>query len=207
MQIRNYIVCDCETTGLDVDLGHEITELSAIALNAHDFEPHHAGKFQVFIKPKNLDIISAGAIKVAKESYERAMVDGVDAKVAMRHYIEYVNKVNDKQLDSTRPYMVGHNHPFDAKFINVTSRKCNLLKSDKDAPWHYHGIDTLQMMITLFESDPTVNRWNLDTLLAKLNMKRSGTTHGAMEDVELTAEAFRRMMRFCRTASKKMKIS
>jgi DNA polymerase III alpha subunit (gram-positive type) len=200
-------VCDVETTGLDVESGHEITELAAIALNAHDFEPHHAGRFQVFIKPKNLEIVSAGAVKVAKESYEKAMTDGVDAKVAMRHFMEFCNKVNDKQLDSTRPYLAGHNCPFDYKFINVTTKRCNLIKSDKDAPWHYHFIDTLPMMFCLFESDPTVNRWNLDTLLGKLNMRRSGTTHGAMEDVELTAEALRRMLKFFRTASKKMKIS
>lgn len=206
MNNRNIISCDTETTGLD-PLVHEVTELAAIALNGWDYQPHHAGKFHVFIRPQKPEIASAKAIQVAKESYEKAMDIGVEPKVAYRHYMEWVDSVNDKQKESTKPMLCGHNVLYDYNMITENAKRLKLIKTEKDIPWDYHTIDTWAIMFFLFESDPTVNRFNLDTFLEKLGLARTGKTHGAMEDVELTTQIFQRCMAFFRKASKKMVVT
>lgn len=206
MSHRNFIIYDTETTGLNPEEGHEITQLSAITLNGHNFQPHHVGPFNIFIKPQHPEKASKKALEVARASFDKAMASGVPIKTALAHFNDYCAKVNPSGKMMEKPIMVGHNEKFDRKFINHYALETKLFKNLDDANWGHQVLDTKDIMVILYESDLDVKQYNLDTALSLLGLARTGTSHDAMEDVELTAQLFVRYMQFFRRCRKKMNI-
>lgn len=205
--LRNYVIIDTETTGLNPEDGNEIVQIAAAAINGWDLEDHHAKTFNIYIKPENPDKASPDAIKLIKPTYDKAMAEGITPKVAYQKCIEWVSSVNDEKNVFTRPIYVGHNKDFDLKFLKFGLRKYNIIKSDDELPWAPHiQLDTMTMFFSLFESDPSIKNYKLDTVTSTLGMKRETKYHDAVEDVHITKQILRRIMMFNRECRKRMAI-
>lgn len=198
MNARHFIVTDTETSGLDPEDGCEVVQLSAKAYDRSSLTDHHAGEFNVFIKPQRPEKAQAGALKVIGPIWDKAMNEGVSPEVAYQKFVEWVKSVNDTGKAGSKPMIVGHNIPFDMKFINAGIEEYNIFKGQKNCPWHFNQFDTCQMTFMLFEADPTMHNYKLDSLLAKMNMGRTTSHHDAMDDVRLTGEAFVKILKWFR---------
>lgn len=205
MNKRHFIVVDTETSGLNPADGCEIVQLSAKALDKNSLTEHYAGRFNVFIKPQRPEKAQQGALNTIGPIWDKACNDGVSPKVALQKFVDWVNSVNETGKSTTRPMLIGHNIGFDMRFIEAAMSEYKILKSEKDTPWHFNQIDTCQLTFLLFESDPSMHNYKLDSLLSKMNMGRTTAHHDAMDDVELTAEAFARLQRWIRTIVKNRK--
>lgn len=209
MNSRNYIVLDIETTGLDPNKC-DIVQISAKAISGNNLGDHHAGHKTWLIKPTDPSTAEDGAIRViGKALFDNACADGLELKVALADIIKWVNSVNDTGKTSGAPYFVGHNAKFDWDWLRTTMVRHKICSYDdlqKKWPFHVNFIDTATLMFALFESSPTVDRYNLDTLLSILGLSRKTQNHDATEDVDLTAQAFVRMMRCFRQVHKRLVI-
>lgn len=207
---RNFIVFDTETTGLDPLSGHEIVQLSAIAINAWNLEIHHAGTFNALIKPQNPEVAEAKAIDVIGDVWTKANEEGLHPKVVFEEFVKWVESVNDNNNWYSRPMMVAHNLDFDIKFINYWFNKYKILstndKGEIDTPWSKIGIDTMTIFFSMFESDASITDIKLDTILEKLGLARKSADHNALEDVELLSQAFVRSLKFLRECRKRMRV-
>jgi len=204
---RVYVICDTETTGF-MGTGAEIVEIAAKALNPWDFSDHHAGTFHCYIKPQRPEKASAKALEVIGDVWAKANSDeALHPKVAYQKMVDYFNACNPNKSVFESPIFVGHNSKgFDMPFITASLMEYGIIKDPKDTPWSMFSLDTMDMMIMLWESDPDVHRFKLDNLLEIMAMGRKAKTHGALEDVELTAKAFVRLMTFFRACRKSMRL-
>lgn len=209
MNKRNYVIFDFETSGLKFHEGAEPLQLAAIAvtpqLTYHEIEP-----FEVIIKPQTPEKAEAGALKViGPELWAKANEEGLDPKAAFNSFAEWLNRVNTDARKGTygAPIPVGFNLKFDVDIAELYMIDRLKLYPDKDKmPFQSRGIDLWQALFTLFESDPTMERFNADAMFAAMKLSRTQGTHDAMEDVKLTAASFIRFMQFYRNCRKKMSI-
>lgn len=206
---RHHIVFDTETTGLNPHAGHEITSLSAMAINCATLDIHHAGKFNVFLKPAFPEKADKGALKVAGPAFEKAMKEGVDPKVGLQQFFDWCRTVNDTKNAYGKPFLWGHNIGFDTKFVKYWANYYKVAgpspEKDADYPW-FMEFDNAQMMLALFDVDPNVNDLKLNTALAQADLSRKGESHDSMEDVELTSAFLVRCIKFCRLMQKRMRV-
>lgn len=212
MSFRNFFIFDTETTGLLPKLpegGCEIIQFSARALNGWDLSPHHAGIFNIWIKPLRPDLAEPGAIqKVGEANFKRAIEEGIEPKVAFAKIYEWILSVNDSKKDWEKPYACGHNIiNFDIPALKHWLLQYKFLKSpwSDDTPW-FCPIDTMVSSILLFESDPNIRSFALNPMLEILNLKRKSEIHEAEEDVELNEQLFIRQLKFLRNCKTKMRI-
>ncbi len=203
---RNYFVYDTETSGLDPEQGHEIVQIAARALNGWNFDDHHAGKFHILIKPQNPEKADPKALEVIGPLWDKALKQGVEPSVAYQSLFNWIVKTNDSGKVFTKSVLVGHNADYDDMMTTYFFKKYKLVKNRDDKPW-FKIFDSWQTMMELWESDPNVNKFNLDAYLALLGIQRSGNHHDAMEDVDLLTEAFRRTMKFMRRCNKSLRIA
>jgi len=206
MNYRPYLVLDTETTGLNPDDGHEITQLSALALNATNLKIHPAGKFNVFIKPQKPELASPEAIAVAEASWKKANESGVHPKVAAQKFMDWAASLNPKGTSIYKPIFSGWNVPFDLKFVNHLLTTTGVAKTEKERPYHYNSVDVMTMYFALLESHPDIRDNRMDTVMKAFGMTRKSESHDAMEDVELCAELLQRGLSFFRRCQKSMKI-
>ena len=205
----NFIVFDTETSGTDPEQNHEIVQLAATAINCHDLTPHHAGEFHILLKPNHPECADPGAIQViGKELWERAQREGIDQKEGLKSFVRYVESVNPTKKWNSKPILVAHNRSFDMNMIESWMLRYGIVKDTniKTIPWSFMPFCTMQAMFALWENDPEVVNYKLDTLLGLMGRKRSGNTHDALEDVRETAHAFVRYMKFMRLCRSKMNI-
>lgn len=203
---RHYIVTDTETSGLDPEKGHEIVQLCATAINCYSLEKHPAGTFSVLIKPLTPEKADPKAIEViGKDLWERAQKEGIEPKVAYERFMKWAASINVEKNFWKKPMWVGFNLKFDFPFVTYMLKKHKLYPEDEfKLPWSFNYFDLYYILYALCETDPDVKNFKLDTLLSKLGLKRKNNTHSAEEDVELTAEAFVRTMKFFRKLSKRV---
>lgn len=212
MKKPNFIVYDIETSGLKPEDGAEVVQIAAQALNFWDLEPHHAGQFQIILKPNQPDKASPEAIKViGKDLWERALSEGVDQKVGLERFVKFVENVNDGGSTYTRPIRVGHNiRSFDNPFIEYWMEFYGILKrnsrGDLDGPWHIWCDDTMDMYRWLFSHIPAVPNYKMDTCAEILKISRSTENHDAAEDVSINTELFVRASKFIREMTRRMKV-
>jgi DNA polymerase III alpha subunit (gram-positive type) len=204
---RNIIVADCETTGLNPEKGCEIVQLSARAINAWNLEDHHAGCFNIILKPQRPDLAEDGALKViGPKLWDEAQTNGIDPKVGLQQFMSWCEKVNDGKSAYSKPMICGHNIGFDLTFLNYWMIQYGLIKNRDDVPWNYAPLDTMTVCFLLFEADPMVENMKLDTFLKQIGIARSGQFHDSMEDVNLTTQALVRSMKFFRECRKRMRV-
>jgi DNA polymerase III epsilon subunit-like protein len=206
MNNRVFIVTDTETTGTDPSLGHEITQLSAIALNPITLEEHHVGRFNMFIKPKNPERADPKAIQIAKKAYDTAMREGLDTKTVLTRYHDWVQKSNPSGKAMTLPLFTGFNAGFDWDMISYYMYKEGVWKTKEDSPFAGMKYDVWQSCFNIFESCPDTKLMNLGAMLEKFGLQRASNDHDALEDIVLTCNLLRRIQFFNRRNRTKMKL-
>lgn len=160
------VILDTETTGLDPNKGHRITEIGCVELIDHV----PTGRvFQVYINPER-DVPP-----------EAQAICGLPTEFFFDK--PKFNEVVDSFLDFIQDdVLVIHNASFDIKFLNseLESAGRRLLSMD-------NTIDTLQIARKMFPGSPA----NLDALCKRFNVDLSKRDkHGALLDCQLLAEVY-----------------
>lgn len=213
MKKPNFVVYDIETSGFEPEKGAEVVQIAAIPINFWDLEMHHAGPFQIILKPNNPEKASPEAIKViGKDLWEKALNEGIDQKVGLTKFCSYIDQINDGGSIWTRPIRVGHNiRRFDNPFIEFWMEHYGILKKNDrneiEGPWHFWSDDTMDIYRLLFAHNGSVQNYKLDTCASILNISRTNETHDAMEDVQINTELFVRALKFIREMTRRMKVS
>lgn len=194
----DYIVFDCETGGLDPK-ANPITQYAAVILDGITLK--EKDRFETYIK-------LYGDLVIEKDAIKHTMVSMADVNNGMKiaDFVAAVTKwwngyiAVTKSRDAGRLVAVGHNVPFDIGFVNAALRHVNR----SDSIYKYiqpNFIDTYAL---------GKMTWGL-TGKEKLNLTAccgyAGITlkdaHGAMNDVEATAELFRYFVKKMRSKAGK----
>lgn len=186
MQKSNYIVFDCETGGLD-ESKNPITQYAAVVLDGSTLK--EIDRWETYVKPYN-------DLEISKEALEKTMVNisDVNSGLSLKEFIAVAkefwkqHQVRTKYKDMGRLVPVGHNITFDIRFINkameLDGSKENMFET------HYENfIDTfaLAKMTWGIKGDEKL-RLGVCSERAGIDLTDA---HGAMNDVEATADLFR----------------
>lgn len=180
----HYIVYDCETGGLD-ETKNPITQYACIVLDFKTLK--EIDRFETFVQPYN-DLV------IEKDALEHTMVsmsdirNGISFKDFVNVTIEFnkLYQAKSKNKEMGRLVPIGHNIPFDNRFLNYVFRLC---KKNYHELVYENYIDTFPIakMMWGLKGDEKLNL-TACTERAKI---RLNDAHGAMNDVEATADLFR----------------
>lgn len=180
----NYIVYDCETGGLD-ETKNPITQYACIVLDFKSLK--EIDRLETFVKPYN-DLI------IEKQALEHTMVTmsdirkGISVKDLVNVIIEFnkLHQAKTKIKEMGRLLPVGHNIVFDNRFLNYAFDLCG--KKYHDLVYENY-IDTfpLAKMMWGIKGD---EKLNLTACTERAKLKLTDA-HGAMNDVEATADLLR----------------
>ena len=160
------VILDTETTGLDPNKGHRITEIGCVELIDHV----PTGRvFQVYINPERDVPPEAQAICGLPTEF---FFDKPKFNEVVESFLDFIQD----------DVLVIHNASFDIKFLNSELERAGkrLLSMD-------NTIDTLQIARKMFPGSPA----NLDALCKRFNVDLSKRDkHGALLDCQLLAEVY-----------------
>lgn len=185
----NYIVFDCETGGLD-ETKNPITQYAAVVLDGRTLK--EIDRWETFVKPY-------GGLVIEKQSLERTMVTmsdinkGMSVEAFIATAIEFweTHRAKTKNKEMGRLIPVGHNIPFDNRMLNWA---LNFLNKGNIENWMYPNfIDTLAIAKLTFGINGD-EKINLGASCERAKIKLTDA-HGAMNDVEATAELLRWYMK------------
>lgn len=185
----NYIVFDCETGGLD-ETKNPITQYAAVILDGKTLK--EIDRWETYVKPY-ADLV------IEKESLERTMVSMSDINQGLniKNFISTATKfweshrISSKKKEIGRLIPVGHNIPFDIRFLNFA---LSLQKENSIDFWMYPNfIDTFPLAKLAFGINGD-EKINLGSSCEKAKIKLTDA-HGAMNDVEATADLLRWFMK------------
>lgn len=185
----NYIVFDCETGGLYEDK-NPITQYAAVILDGSTLK--EIDRWETFVKPYD-DLV------IEQDALDRTMVSmsdinkGMSVKEFISTATEFweTHRVKSKKKEMGRLVPVGHNVTFDIRFLNYA---LSLQKKDSVEFWMYPNfIDTwpLAKLAWGINGDEKIN---LGASCEKAKIRLTDA-HGAMNDVEATADLLRWYMR------------
>jgi DNA polymerase III alpha subunit (gram-positive type) len=204
---RNIFIFDLETSGLRPEEGAEIVQIACYAMQYWNFEPHHAGTFEIVLKPNHPEKASQAALDViGLDLWNRALKEGIDQKTGLARCLEWIRNLNDSKKDFNKPLMAGHNVIFDYNFLAYWLKHYKLITHTGEAPYQEKIIDTWTLSWLLFENDSGVTNISLDNMLGLINVQRKGQLHDAVEDVTLNGELLKRYMKFYRECRKRLEI-
>lgn len=160
------IALDTETTGLDPQSGHRITEIGCVEL--YNLIPTGI-TYQAYINPER--DVPEGAVAVSGLTFEFLKDKPVFSAVAQ----SFLDFIGDSPL-------VIHNATFDMKFLNAELNRMGL------APLLFERtIDTMRLARAKFPGAPA----NLDALCKRFGVDLSGRVyHGALLDAQLLAQIY-----------------
>lgn len=179
-----YCVHDCETGGLSPQ-ENPITQYACVILDP--FTLKEVDRFETFIKPYD-DLV------ISKEVLEKTMVTMSDIKSGMscKKFYKTLStlwnqyQAKGKYKGANRIVSVGHNIPFDHGFIEYAFQR------QDDSIWNYllpNFIDTFPIA-KLAWGIKGDERLNLTACSERAKIKLNDA-HGAMNDVEATADLLR----------------
>ena len=189
MQKSNYIVFDCETGGLD-ESKNPITQYAAVILDGKTLK--EIDRWETFVKPY-ADLV------IEQEALDRTMVSmsdinsGLNVKEFIATATEFweAHRVKTKKREMGRLVPVGHNVQFDIRFINWV---LDFEKKRDMFEWHHPNfIDTYPLAKLAFGIKGD-EKLNLGASCGNAKIKLTDA-HGAMNDVEATADLLRWYMR------------
>ena len=189
MQKSNYIVFDCETGGLD-ESKNPITQYAAVILDGKTLK--EIDRWETFVKPY-ADLV------IEQEALDRTMVSmsdinsGLNVKEFIATATEFweAHRVKTKKREMGRLVPVGHNVQFDIRFINWV---LDFEKKRDMFEWHHPNfIDTYPLAKLAFGIKGD-EKLNLGASCGNAKIKLTDA-HGAMNDVEATADLLRWNMR------------
>lgn len=185
----NYIVFDCETGGLD-ESKNPITQYAAVILDGKTLK--EIDRWETFVKPY-ADLV------IEQEALDRTMVSmsdinsGLNVKEFIATATEFweAHRVKTKKREMGRLVPVGHNIPFDNRMLNWA---LNYLKKPNVEEWMFPNIiDTFTLAKLAFGINGE-EKINLGASCTAAKIKLTDA-HGAMNDVEATADLLRWYMR------------
>jgi DNA polymerase III alpha subunit (gram-positive type) len=179
-----YIVYDTETGGLD-ETKNPITQYACVVL---DFKTlREIDRFETYVKPYN-DLI------IEKQALEHTMVSMTDIRngITVENFVNVLIEFNQmhqakgKFKDAGRLVPVGHNIPFDNRFLTYA---CRLFNKNYYELVHENFIDTMTLSKMAWGVVGN-EKIRLSDCTERANLKLTDA-HGAMNDVEATADLFR----------------
>ena len=185
----NYIVFDCETGGLD-ESKNPITQYAAVILDGKTLK--EIDRWETFVKPY-ADLV------IEQEALDRTMVSmsdinsGLNVKEFIATATEFweAHRVKTKKREMGRLVPVGHNSLFDNRMLNWA---LNYLKKPNVEEWMFPNIiDTFPLAKLAFGINGE-EKINLGASCTAAKIKLTDA-HGAMNDVEATADLLRWYMR------------
>lgn len=185
------IILDVETGGLK-HKENPITQIGLVVLDPKNFSIIE--QYETFVKPYADLEITNKALEVSRVSMEE-INNGIDYTKLLAKLIEIFRKHSEPK---TKVVLVGHNFPFDIKFLEYLFD----LKS-KDL---YDFIDpvylcTMRMMKLYERKMRTDQAYDLTACCLRFGIKLKAA-HGALPDVLATRELFKALMKvFDSTAS------
>lgn len=167
--LKNYVVIDVETTGLDAD-HDEIIEVAAIRYSAGEVKE----AFQTYVKPLNEIPMKITQINgITNETVENAP-----------HFSQIVAELEDFIGTSN---LVGHNIEFDIKFLYAAGYDMFRFKNRK-----YY--DTLKLARRVIKPDEVTN-YKLGTLIHEYSgCFESANAHSALSDCLDTMRLFNMLL-------------
>lgn len=193
MITSNYLVHDCETGGLDCEK-NPITQYACIILDGKTLK--ELDRYETFVKPY-------ADLKIEKIALEKTMVsmsdinNGISVKefIATTHDLWKQYQSKAKYEDARRLVSVGHNIPFDHRMLEWAFRYCK-----KGSIWNLlqdSFIDTMALTKMTWGINGNEKITLSDAVrYAKLKITDA---HGAMNDVEATADLLRWFMKKLRS--------
>lgn len=192
----DYIVFDTETGGLD-ETKNPITQYAAVILDGRTLK--EIDRWETFVKPY-------GNLVIEKQALESTMVSmsdinrGIDVRTfvdtAKKFWEIHISNKKTKKRESARLVPVGHNVVFDNRFINAALSFCG--ESKDITEWMYPNIlDTFSLAKLAFGVLGD-EKLNLGASCERAKIKLTDA-HGAMNDVEATADLLRWYMKKLRT--------
>ncbi len=183
MKKSNYIVHDCETGGLD-PTKNPITQYACVILDYKTLK--EVDRFETYVKPYN-------DLTIEKSALEATMVTMSDIKSGMNHH-EFVKAVIDfweqhraaGNKEMGRLVSVGQNIPFDHGFLDY------VLQLEGKTIWNYfqpNFVDTYCLAKMAWGLTGT-EKLDLGANCERAKIRLTDA-HGAMNDVEATADLFR----------------
>lgn len=185
MITSNYIVHDCETGGLDEN-ENPITQYACIILEGTTLK--ELDRYETFVKPY-------ADLKIEKVALEKTMVSMTDIKngIPVKEFVsttqdlwkQYQSKA--KWEDARRLVSVGHNIPFDHRMLQWAFNFCK-----KGSIWSLlqdSFIDTMVLTKMTFGLNGN-EKITLSDAIRYTKLKITDA-HGAMNDVEATADLLR----------------
>ncbi len=174
--MQDYVVFDLETTGLSPERD-AIVEIGALKIRNGVIQEHE--RFETLVRPLRTD----GSLMPIP--WQAARVHGIhDAAVrgapdlgeVLPGFLEFVGGVA----------VVAHNISFDGGFMRAATRRCGLLWSPS------RELCTVQLSRRAF---PRERSHTLDALAQRLQLSfAAGGRHRSFGDVQVTAQAFVRLM-------------
>lgn len=166
----SYVVFDLETTGLYADEGDEIIEIGAIAITGLELQEE---SFQTLVNPgKPIPAASSAVHGIQDKDVKKA--PPVDQ--AVRQFCQFC----------TGRHWVAQNARFDLSFILKTCQKLQMPLRQNIV------IDTIGLSKMIF---PYETSHNLDSLMARLGIAKTGERHRSLDDCRYTALAFIEMIK------------
>jgi len=173
--LMKLIICDLETTGLDI-IKHEIIELGFIIADSEIFKVY--GKFNFKCIPEHIKTASKKALEV----------NGYDKKVWKNEGIPLKDALLFFSKASENCVFISHNVAFDWSFIDI-----NLNRLDIEIKMDYHKLDTLSMAWALIPHHKLTS-WSLKTLCTLLGIPPEPKVHRAINGAEKAFEVYKKLM-------------
>ena len=169
-------VYDTETTGLYPEQGDRIIEFAGILwLVQEDYTLKWVNQTQIYIKPPTP--VSQEIVELTGITNEFLADKPSEAEVV------YAIRAFLKQADVA----VGHNIPFDNRFVKTTMERNNRLNPIGNI------LDSLKMARDIVDQDMVENN-KLETLVTALGLNDGVQFHSAIDDVGATSKLFEAML-------------
>lgn len=185
----NYIVFDCETGGLD-ETKNPITQYAAVVLDGRTLK--EIDRWETFVKPY-------GDLVIEKQAIEHTMVTmsdvnkGMPVKAFIATATEFweTHRIKTKKREMGRLVPVGHNVPFDIRFLNFA---LSFENREDITEWMYPNFVDTFALAKLAWGISGEEKLNLGACCERSKIKLVNA-HGAMNDVEATADLLRWYMK------------
>ena len=182
----NYIVFDCETGGLNEN-ENPITQYAAVILDGRTLK--EIDRWETYVKPYN-------DLEITKEALEKTMVNmsDINSGLSLKEFVAVAkefwkqHQVRTKYKNMGRLVPVGHNVTFDIRFINK-AMELDGSKEDMFETHYENFIDTfaLAKLTWGIKGD---EKLKLGICAERADIILTDA-HGAMNDVEATADLLR----------------
>lgn len=182
----NYIVFDCETGGLNEN-ENPITQYAAVVLDGRTLK--EIDRWETYVKPYN-------DLEITKEALEKTMVNisDINSGLSLKEFVAVAkefwkqHQVRTKYKDMGRLIPVGHNVTFDIRFIN----KAIELDGSKEDMFetHYENFIDTFALAKLTWGIKGDEKLRLGICAERADIVLTDA-HGAMNDVEATADLLR----------------